>query len=391
MAKNKVISVKKYLDTHTKPDRKKLNEYMNAFMKGNGKDESPNTILAGTSYGRIVMGPTINDKLLHALDIDPMKWKDYLKTNKDYKVQGVIAVNPVYVGLLNLYVNTVTEKGIKVKNKEIVGGEDILLTMVTKMYSARISQYLKYTPNKNRMNGVIAGLSKKYSIKRLGSIKAVLMEMGAMTMYNHLVVAKRADRMNDKDFALILKDLYSRINKSIKSIAGKVYDSKEEMFISSDISDTTINATVNFTALLGMVEERTMKKLHVPNKNLISLVSGGDKKLSANILRMMAEVSRKQDARIEQTKSINILLDKFKVIFEEKLHGDTTKVKANFIRLLISSYKTKGEDDPLKKSILATLKIVGYRGNSKTSKVTVSAVLKYYILVADTVIREEKL
>jgi hypothetical protein len=190
------------------------------------------------------------DIIFANLELLPSEIDAVVKNSTGIQANRKVSANPFYIActLLASYAATKKEDEFAVL---------VLTFMSINMYSSLHFKYAKFNANENVMNYTISQLDDSYSIKKLGTLYALLKD-NVETAYK--TYKKQLMRAEDKDIGDFINAVLTRTNNKIKKIFNnyyKHYQSKKYLNIDTEaiIPDEYKEITNDFHAMTSLADK----------------------------------------------------------------------------------------------------------------------------------------
>ncbi len=320
-------------------------------------------------------GISKRDALLEILDISMKDFKEFAKQNRQVKEAGSMVNDPLNSALLNVYWK-LSHKSGKFK---VDDGLKVAVFLAIKMFTSKYNHFMKFEVNKDRMKYFINSLSNNYDIKKHGNLILAITSRVRMLMINHYHKNKR-NKMTDKDYIMIIKDMSTRIMSFTKEVIIKYFQS-EDKYLASDMSDTVTYGAANNTAKVGAIIDKCIKKSYgYIDINILTLITD-KKKLpilvdTLNVCKHPEHIAKKED----------IIFHELMDTYVDKYGTGMDEMRKNFVVNTLKIYKTRPSSDPVKKTITDILS----KGKIKKKSDQIYAeriLLLYYVMFMHYIIK----
>lgn len=175
----------------------------------------------------------------------------------------------------------------------------ILNYMQYRFIGSAVNHYFPHNANHDIMQTVIESLNLKFSIRQLGSWRAVVTERSKSIIFEaraHHNTLKKFD--NDKDILYLISDTSTRIRSQLKIITSEYYSIREtNNFIMSHSSTTSLDGEKvlrerdsSFETLSVNVFNKILIKSSFIDERYIRMVQNTVSRLNVNIIRRMLGV-----------------------------------------------------------------------------------------------------
>lgn len=223
----------------------------------------------------------------------------------------------------------------------------LIMYLILSMYPLLHAKYFPYLPKPEIMEYTINNLSNKYKIKQKGTIWNALMDTA---MVCDRTYTKSITNGTDKDIALYIEAMYTRINALLKKVWQAYYRNEKDknlMGVEQDIHDENILKTSESNSF---ITER------IANSVAMKLaVSGPDPKL-IEIAAKLNDVSF-NDIRVtinqlyadkQNSKEIKKVITNIMILFLTSGQNKVTEIHSNkFILSCMAIYKSANTGDKM--------------------------------------------
>lgn len=210
--------------------------------------------------------------------------------NKDFKVISD-AFNIMSVYLAHLILNSSLQNSVKEASCI-----DILNYMQYRFIGSAVNHYFPHSANHDIMQTVVESLNMKFSIRQLGSWKAVVSERSKSLIYDTKVHHNTLKNFNnDKDILYLITDTSTRIRSQLKIITAEYYSVKEtNTFITSHSSTAAVDGEKilrekdgAFENMSSAVASKVLIKSSFIDERYIKMTQSSVSRLNTSIIRRM--------------------------------------------------------------------------------------------------------
>lgn len=158
------------------------------------------------------------DVIYAAIQILEEEIEDFMDESPTFDTKRIVSSKPFYVACM-----AVSNHCLKRKKPAVETCKMVLTYMSLMMYVLIHHKYVEYSANPDVMNYTINNLDDSFSIKKLGTVYAMLEDniVTCMATYNNQI-----KRGSDDDIQKFIAAVHTRINSKLKNIFNKYYDNK---------------------------------------------------------------------------------------------------------------------------------------------------------------------
>ena len=281
----------------------------------------------------ILFTDTIKNELMTAFGLTNDVVKKAMLKSRDI-INDAKVINP-----FNISCALALKYGLEKKNKDLINNLTFLLTM--SFYPSVYSKYYQYDPNKTVMEYVVANLSNKYKLKKIGLLN-YLIEMGKTCLDNHTANLLKGD---DKAFVKLINDIKSRLNQFMKNIRNEFdiayKNNKAILTFTTDFSGDEYKVADNVSFTISNCTQNALQALVMRSDSTTLIV-----KYSANIVNF--SVNELRNILWRMTSEGKLLVELEKIIesiliyyLQDRAMNPNTIHSNNFLTYSLELYKTK--------------------------------------------------